>query len=152
MSEALQEALIKFDVDVDEKPLEEFGQHLEKIKQHVERIGERLAEYFAFRELKEFVVGTIEMGAQLDDMSVRLGLTTDELQKFQFAASLGGVGAEEAAHSLGLFTRQLGEASSGGGEAAKTLAALGVHFKDAGGKVRPTLDILDDVAEKMQGL
>lgn len=147
---ALREVIAQFGVEIDEAPLAKFEESIEHFKAGIERVGERMVEVFALHELKEFVMGTVEAGAKLQDMSLRLGISTDALQKFQFAAQLGGVDAEAAAHSLGLFTRQLGETSGKGSSAAKTLKEMGVHYKDAGGKMRPTLDILGDVADKIK--
>ena len=60
---ALRELLVSWGVEVDEEPLEKLESHLESIKKGFEHVGERLMEYFAFREMKEFVMGTVEMGA-----------------------------------------------------------------------------------------
>jgi len=147
---ALRELLAHFEVEVEDEKLDKFEEHMEHFKHTLEKVGEVLVEVFAIRELKEFVAGSIEMGATLVDTSNRLGITTDELQKFQFAASLSGVSSEAAAHSLGLFQRKLGEASEGGGDMAATMKKIGVSLKETNGTARPTLDILEDVADHMK--
>lgn len=149
---ALRELIAHLGVEVDTEKLDQFEDRLEGAKHKLFELGKVLLEVFGFHEIKEFVEGQIEVAARLDDVSERLGISTEALQKFQFAARLGGVESEEAAHSLGLFTRQLGEAGAEGGEAAKTLNTLGIRFKGSGGQIRDVIDIVGDVADKFKDL
>jgi hypothetical protein len=147
---ALRELIATFGVEVDEKPLEHLEGSIESFKESVKGVAEVVAEAFALKELSEFVLGTVEAAAHTQDLSEQLGIGTDELQKFAFAAKLGGVDAESAAHSLGLFQRTIGEATSGSKEAAEKFAKLHISLKDTGGGTKDTLELLGDVADKLK--
>lgn len=152
MGLGLRELLAVFDIEVHSEELEHFDKEVKGLVGRVQKAGELFAEAFAIREVAEFFKAQIEMGARLGDLSERLGVATDDLQAFQYAASLAGVEGEQAAHSLGLLNKNVGEAVTAGGEAAQTFAKLKVATKAADGSVRPISEILGDVADSFQSL
>ena len=105
---------------------------------------------FSTHALKDFLGEQIELGSKLNDTSEKLGLSTDELQKFQFAAGQMGVDADQAAQSLGFLNKNIGEAIAGQKEAVQSFASLGVEIKDGAGNVRELGDIIPDVADAFQ--
>ena len=149
---ALRELLAVFGVEFDDEGIKKGEHAVEGFKEKLGKAAEVFAEALAIDQVKEFVQGTVEAGARVGDLSERLGLSAHELQAFQFAASLAGVDAEGAAHSLSLFNRTIGEAAGGGGEAAQTFAKLGISVRDSQGHVRDTTAVLGDVAEAFVGM
>jgi hypothetical protein len=98
-------------------------------------------------QFSEFLKSQIEIGSVLEDVSEKLGVGTQELQAFEYAGSLVGVSAEEAAHSIGFLNRSIGEAALGSQEQIQTFQKLGIAFKEADGSIRPVLDVAKDVAD-----
>lgn len=144
---ALRELLATFGIQVDDRQLKAADAEVSQFIGTLEGVATAVVGAFALREVAGFAQGVIEMGAHLDDLAQRLGLTQDELQRFQYEAQLSGVDAESAAHALQLFQRTLGEAGQGNEEAAQTFAKLGVSLKDSNGQTRSTTDLVADVAD-----
>lgn len=149
---ALRELIASFGISVDSKELEHGHKEVEGFKETLLKLGEALGVALGLHEFKQFVSETIEAGAHVKDLSERLGVGGQELQAFQFAAAQAGVNSEEAAHSLGLLNRTIGEAIVGGGEAAQAFAKLGIGLKGPGGTARDVNDILLDVAGAFEKL
>jgi len=89
---------------------------------------------------------------QIDDLakaSSRLGLTVNEIQSLQFAASQTGASAEELEKGLTRFSRAISEASTGIGTGLRSFEALGVTVTDAEGSLRPTSELLSLVSDRL---
>jgi len=93
------------------------------------------------------------MAGQIDDLakaSSRLGLTVNELQSLQFAASQTGASAEELEKGLTRFNRSISEASTGIGTGLRSFEALGISVTDAAGNLRPTNELLNLTADRLK--
>jgi len=143
----LRELLALFDLQVDDKQLKNAHNSLEGFKNALGTVAKYVAGAFAIHEIKQFLGEQIKLGAELDDQAQRLGVATDELQRFQYAAMLSGVNVEGANHALMHLNKSLGEALGGGEEQAKTFAKLGVKIKDASGEARPLSEIVPELAD-----
>lgn len=144
---ALREVIGFFGVEVDDKKLKSFQGSLQQTIGTLGKIGAAIGIAFGASAVAGFIEDQIALGSAINDTANRLGLATDELQKFQFAANQEGVNGEEAARALGLLNKSIGEAVTGNKEAAKTFAETGVAIQDASGKTRPALDVLGDLAD-----
>lgn len=144
---ALRELLASFSIQVDDRQLEEAHKSIGGFVETLKGVGAAISAAFVLGEIREFVAGTVEAGARIGDLSERLGVSAHDLQAFQFAAGLAGVEAEQAAHSLGLLNKNIGEARSGSAEASKAFAAMGVSIADAQGQARPIADVTLDLAD-----
>ncbi len=151
---ALRELLARFDVDTGDakKKMQDVGASIGELKGAFSEIGKSILTAFSFHKVKEFIEGQIELGSRVNDLSAKLGVGTDELQQFQFAAGLVGVEGESAAQALGFLNKNMGEALSGGAEQAKTFAELGVKLKDTHGDVRELGDVIPDLADAFKGM
>lgn len=83
----------------------------------------------------------------LGKVSKKLGIGSDDLQRFRLASELAGI--EQTALDMGLqrFTRRAGEAVQGLGEAKGALEKMNVQLVGSDGNLRSTRDLLGDVAE-----
>lgn len=154
-TDALREIAAVFGINFDpEGNLKRGDKETNSLVETLKKATRVAAEAFAFDKLKEFVAGTIEAGARMQDLSSRLGLGTKDLQFFQFAAGQAGVDADSASRSIGLLNRTIGNTvtGQGGKEAAETFGKLGVKIKGTAGQVRPLIDILGDVADGIAAL
>jgi hypothetical protein len=84
----------------------------------------------------------------IERQSAVLGISTDMLQKWQFAAKMTDVNAQELAIGFKLLSRNMEDAASGSGEASKYFSAMGVSVKTAEGHLRPLNQIMGDVMDK----
>lgn len=90
---------------------------------------------------------SIDVADKTAKVADKIGLSTDALQEYRFAASLAGV--EQSALDMGLqrFVRRAGEAAQGVGELRQTLDQYGIDVRDANGQTRDSVDVLDDLAD-----
>ncbi len=107
---------------------------------------------FSVHAVASFIEEQIALGSALNDTSEKLGVSTDELQKFQMAAGLSGVGAEQAGMALGFLNKNLGEAIDGSKEQAKTFADLGINLAEVKAGTKSATDLLPGLADKFAGM
>ena len=121
---------------------------LGKVKSSVFNVRNSVVALGATLALKQFA-------GQIDDLakaSGRLGVTVNELQSLQFAAGQTGVSSDELTKGLERFSRSIGETANGVGVAARSFDALGVSVFGANGQMKPTQEVLDDVADALQDI
>ena len=101
------------------------------------------------------VAGLKAFASQIDNLakaSGRLGLTVNQIQSLQFAASQTGASAEELEKGLTRFTRNISEASTGIGTGVKSFEALGISVTKADGSLKPTNELLNEVSDSLSGV
>lgn len=144
--------LLSLGVSVDDSELKKFTKDAEGLHSKLTSLGEALVEALAVEKVGEFFKSQIEMAARTQDLSDKLGVSTDALQHFQFAAKSVGVEGESSAHSLGFLNKNIGEALLGSKEATEAFGKLHVGLKDTAGNVRPVEDVLMDVSDGLEKL
>lgn len=92
------------------------------------------------------------LGDEINKMSQKVGMSTEELSKLRYAAELSDVPVETLSKSVGKLSRTLVEATTNStGPAARAFAEMGIKIQDATGAIRPSADIMADLAEKFAG-
>jgi hypothetical protein len=95
----------------------------------------------------------IDTGDALSKMSVKTGVAVEDLSKLEYAANLSGVSFEQLEKGLVTLGQQIGNAGAGNAEAsAKKFESLGVSVRDAGGQLRPTIEVFYDIADAIAAL
>ena len=79
-----------------------------------------------------------------------IGTDVETLQEIRHAFELGGVDWATTDKGLKYFQRRIGEAAKGSGEAKEVFEDMGVSIYDQEGRIRPTADILWDVANAFE--
>jgi lambda family phage tail tape measure protein len=82
----------------------------------------------------------------------KIGVGVEALQELRFAANLAGVEQRTMDMALQRFTRRVGEAAKGTGEAKEALATMGIALKDQSGHIRRSEDLLGDVADALKAV
>lgn len=114
--------LAKISFATDTKGLEHLGHKLEGIKHLVEGlIAFKLVEGLA--HLGERFAG---LGESLESSALQAGLTTDSLQKLQYAASQNAISSQDASMGLVRLGRVMFQAQKGSKQAIETFARLGI--------------------------
>lgn len=91
----------------------------------------------------------VTLSDEIAKTATRLGVTTDELQRYRFAAELSGVQTATLEMGLQRFGRRLGEAAQGAGEAKPALEALNVSVRNVDGTLRPVNEVFDEAITKL---
>lgn len=87
----------------------------------------------------------VSEGADLVSTASHIGITTDELQKLQYAAQLAHVDVGTLNSALDFFSRTTADAAAGGAERFRaTLQANGIALRDNQGRLRPLTDLFAD--------
>ena len=94
----------------------------------------------------------IQVGDQTAKTADKLGLGVDALQRLRYAGERTGVATGTMDMALQRFTRRAEEAARGTGEAKDALEYLGIELRDSDGKMRPTEDLMHDVADAMAAI
>lgn len=91
-------------------------------------------------------------GNEMAKASEKIGIGVEALEELAHAADLSDVGFEGLVQGIGFLNRGLLEAQKAGSEESETFKKLGVAAKDAHGKMRPTEDVLGDLADKFAAM
>lgn len=110
--------------------------------------------------LKKLGSALMDAAAAADDMetlALKTGITTDELQKLQYAAGTVDVSVETVAGAMGKLTKSMDSASSGSGAAADAFKKLGVAvqnddgtFRDRNAVFQEAIAALGDIADETE--
>jgi len=134
----------------DKKGFKEADRSLQRIKQTAIRIAGILVAGRVVKGIANIATSTAALADEVSKVADKLGVTTDALQEFRFAAELTGVPIRTADLALQRFTRRTAEAAKGTGEAKDALAELGVRLTDNTGRLRDVSDLLADAAEGLK--
>lgn len=148
----LRELLAKLAIQVDGSDLEKFAGQIEGIGDKLKKFGGLFVGGLAAGAVKDFVGGQIEAGDALGDTAAKLGVTTEELQRFQFAAKASGGEVESATTALRFLNKNVGEAAGGNATLAAAFAKVGVSVKDSNGNVAESADLLPGIAQGISEL
>jgi len=86
---------------------------------------------------------------ELNTLSVKTGISTDELQKLQYAAGTVDVSVETVAGAMGKLTKSMSSAESGSGAAADAFSKLGVAVKKDDGTFRDRNEVFKDAIKAL---
>lgn len=146
---ALRELLARFGVEVDTKQLQQGDASVNSFAEKLSGLGQALTGGLVMGGLMSFTQGLIGAGDYLDKASLRLGISTDELQAWNFAAERSGISSESMAGGMKLLYKNLAAAGEAGSQQAQDFAALKISLKDAAGKAKPMTAILGELSDKI---
>lgn len=98
---------------------------------------------------------TLDAASAADDMNtlaVKTGLTTEELQKLQYAAGTIDVSVDTVAGAIGKMTKSMDSAADGSGAAADAFAKLGVAVKNDDGTFRDRNEVFQEAIAALGGI
>jgi len=117
---------------------------------------------FSFRSAAVLAAGAAGLGLlvrkaisvadEIAKTADKIGFTTKALQELRFAAGRAGIGQQELDKSLEQFTRRIGEAAGGTGEALQSYKDLGIQLRDTNGNIKDSSTLLGEVAEALVGI
>lgn len=90
----------------------------------------------------------IDKADELGKTAQKIGLPVEALSKLEYAAKLADVSLEQLSVGVGKLSQALAQAAGGtSNDATKALDAIGVSATTASGAIRPTEDVIYDIAE-----
>lgn len=152
--------LVQLGMDAGEfdKNVSKAGQQMDKLEMHLQRAasvakaaGMALAGALAGMAtgIAVGVRSAINMADEMDEMAQKVGLSVEALSRLRYAAEISGVPIDVLSTGVRKLSQAMEVVASGDvtGAVARSLAALGVSATSANGQLRPTEDVLIDIAE-----
>ena len=102
--------------------------------------------------LGSFTKDILQLGDRLQKVSLQLGVTVEELEILQFAASQSGVSTDQLNTALQKFTRNVGEAEQGTAAQKDAFEALGISIQDSQGNLKGTSELFAEVSQSISGI
>ncbi|HEY1685536.1 MAG TPA: hypothetical protein VGG19_12290 [Tepidisphaeraceae bacterium] len=102
--------------------------------------------------LTEIIEHVGESLHQLSNAAIETGVSVSFLSGISAAASEAGVGTMQLAEAMNFLNRNAADAASGNKDAATAFMRLGISVTDATGQIRPTQDLLMDLADAIKSL
>jgi hypothetical protein len=99
--------------------------------------------------IENFVEQNVKAADALYNQAAKLGMTTDELQKYEYASQQMGITTQETAVAIRFFNRAIGEAQLGTKSAVKTFSQLGL-LKEAQDPLTTTSDLLLKFSDRLE--
>jgi hypothetical protein len=128
--------------------LQGIGQGLEAAKNAFEGFLAALA----VEKIVDFVKSVTESAQQMQAAAQVAGLSTTAYQELILAGEHVGITHEQMSQGLDKFTKSIGLAADGNKKTAEAFKALGVSVLYADGTIRPTEDILTQVASALAAI
>lgn len=100
----------------------------------------------------EGFMNAINNADRLDELSSRLGISTEQLSAWGYAAKLSGTDLESLTGSIQKFSKTVASAADANSRQAELFASLGISVKDAAGNLRDVEDLLPEVADRFKAL
>lgn len=89
-------------------------------------------------------VKAAESADEINTLAKQTGLSTEQIQKFQFASEQIDVSMDTLTGSMAKLTKNMGTAQKGTGDAAKAFEALGISITDSNGELRNNQDVFNE--------
>lgn len=93
----------------------------------------------------------INTADKLDELSARTKIAASTLSSLTNTAQFAGVSQEELAGAITKLNKSIAESVSGINDQSTAFQNLGISVKDSEGNIRPTVDILGDLADAFSG-
>ena len=125
----------------------DFTKGVDKIGKTMTAIGGAVTAAFGL-----IINQAVNAGDAFNDMSMRTGVSVEALSALAYAAKQTGTDIDAIELSLKFLTRAMDDTSKGTGTAKDTFKALGISVTDTNGKLRPTIEVMKDVATRIASI
>jgi phage-related minor tail protein len=102
--------------------------------------------------LASLTVETAKNAKEIDVLSQRMGMTTDQYQEWDYVLKRAGTSAEEAQGDLSALAEKAKDAASGAGEAAELFDELGINVLNNQRQLKSQNELFSEVITKLQGV
>lgn len=111
---------------------------LGRTQNSMNKIKGAMAAAFSTAVIVNFAKETLALADTIGKTADSIGVSTDFLQKYQFAAQQSGMSTEEFNKSMQNFSKMVGQSAIRTNEVGRTLEKLGVNIKNTDGSVKKT--------------
>ncbi|MGH8573840.1 MAG: phage tail tape measure protein, partial [Gammaproteobacteria bacterium] len=101
---------------------------------------------FGISEIASAGKRALDYASSLGEVSQQLGVTTDDLQIYRYAATQVGIEQEAMDKSLSRLTRTIGQAAQGGKAQARVFKDLGIDVRNTNGSLKTAGQLMPEIA------
>lgn len=142
----VEELIVTLGLEADEGKIKGVTGALEKLVS----VGEMLVIAFGFEKIAEGVFAMVEQVGNIGDQAAftaeKIGITTQALQELEHAAIISNASAEALANGMKFLGKNAAEAIQGSTELRTEFARVGVQLRGQDGKLKPTDQLLEEIA------
>ncbi len=95
---------------------------------------------------------TVQIGAQLYEMSQKTGIAVEKLSLLRYVADQTGTSMESLEKATGFFAKNIMNAADGGSQQAEYFKKLGINIRDTNGNFKDTDVLMLEVADRFKGM
>ena len=144
---ALREIFATFGVKFDDKELKKGSKEISGVTSKLRELGGMLGAGLVVQQVGSFINATVQAGTELGRLGQRIGISTDDLQRWQHAAAASGASAEDVTEVLGELRVKAYEAVVEGSEMQEHFERIGVTLTDHNGVVLETNQLMENFIE-----
>jgi hypothetical protein len=138
--------------DQTKKGFNSVNKNINSTQQSMKKLAGAFAGVFAVRQIVQFGNEALQLADNIGKTADSLKVSTEFLQKYQFAAGQSGMSTEEFNKSMMVFSKLVGQASIRTSEVGRTLEKFGIQIKDANGESRAVEDVFLDLMKALDGV
>lgn len=134
-----------------EKSVKPIARSFDKFGKQLEKTGDSLTKNLTMpiaavtAALGAALYKTAQYGDEINNMSVRTGISRGELQELKFAAGQVGVEFNSLVTANKEVTKSIGEVATGNKKTSDLFSQLGVSVKDSNGNLRSSGAVMNDL-------
>lgn len=147
-----RELLASLFFNVDTKELEKGENALLEFAEKIKKFAGAAVAVFAGKEIFEFAESEARAMTAIERTATQLGISTDKVQEFQFAAKKLGMDADQLTGLMGRLQVAQQGAAAGSKQGEGAFKKLGVSVKDSNGHFKSADVLFTDVAEGIHNL
>ena len=138
--------------DKSKKGFNSINKNINSTQSAMKKLAGAFAGVFAVRQIVEFGKETLALADTIGKVADSIGVQTEFLQRYQFAAQQSGLTTEEFNKGMQNFTKMVGQAQLRTSEAGRTLEKLGVQVKNADGSVKGAEQVFIELMTALDGV
>lgn len=152
MAENLGNLVAKISTDTTEfsKGLKGAAKELDGFKNAVTNTLKIIGVAFTVHEVVEFGKKIIDLGDELNRLSLRTGLAASQIAQLRFVASQSDTSIEALTDSFRFLAKNMDEAARGNEKAIEVFKRFHIEFKNSDGTLRNYNDVLLEVADRVK--
>lgn len=147
--EALRAVFAKLGFEIDTKKVDDATKRFNDL---IKRVGVTAVAMASVRTAASFMNEQIQKGSEIKVLADQFAMTTDEVQKYKFAAEQVGLTTHQMVTAFKILANHMGASTTmtGMAHSIKQFGQYGISVKDSEGKMKGMPQMLGDIAEKMQ--
>ena len=138
--------------DQSKKGFNSVNKNINSTQNAMKKLAGAFAGVFAVRQIVQFGNEALQLADNIGKTADSLKVSTEFLQKYQFAAGQSGMSTEEFNKSMMVFSKLVGQASIRTSEVGRTLEKFGIQIKNANGESRAVEDVFLDLMKALDGV